>query len=181
MSRKSRPRIPPKELRDLWDSIPDMADCKGTCARSCGPIGCSRLERKLIEERAGRKLTTVPVIEACTMLKNGLCSVYTIRPVICRIWGVVPSLPCPEGCVPERPMSDREGYGILAEVALLSGDPDGHAIRELVNNATPEFWLKMGDHASGAPDISGTTIVNREPAARALYGMIGEMHARMKS
>lgn len=159
-------RIPPKELRDLFAQIPNV-NCQGKCANSCGPIGCSALEKTLIEERAGKKLTTDDD-NMCLMLKRGKCSVYAIRPIICRLWGVVPSMPCPHGCKPEQPMSDQEGYRIMAQAMELSGDTDGEAMRQLVESGDDVFWEKLKEHAAGARDLGGVVIQNRRPAAKAL-------------
>jgi hypothetical protein len=37
----------------------------------------------------------------CPALKDGRCSVYDVRPTLCRLWGVVEDMPCPWGCVPD--------------------------------------------------------------------------------
>lgn len=165
----------------MWARIPNMKECKGKCANSCGPIGCSSLETKLIEERAGRELVCLPVVNSCSMLKNGRCSVYGIRPVICRLWGVVPSMPCPHGCEPEWELSDQEGYGILAESMKFAGDDDAYAMEQLVKNATPEFWAAMKDHCAGAPDLGGHIIASRRPAAKALFDAADEIRERIES
>lgn len=179
--KKKRPKIPPKELRELWAQIPDMKNCLGACERSCGPIGCSSMEKKLMEDRAGHKLGTTgkDAAERCNMLVNGLCSVYSIRPSICRLWGVVPSLRCPYGCIPERELTDREGYGIMAEAMALAGDADGHDMQELIRAATPEFWQKLKEHAGGAPDLGGSIVASRRPAAKALYEAAAEIRNRV--
>src|SRR2546429_6087610 len=36
-----------------------------------------------------------------SMLRNGRCTVYEVRPMICRLWGMVEGMQCPHGCVPE--------------------------------------------------------------------------------
>lgn len=134
MKRKSRPKIPPKALRDLWDQIPSV-ECKGLCAESCGPIPCSSLERRLIEERAGKSLQADGKLR-CTMLKDGHCSVYSIRPMICRIWGAVEKLKCPHGCRPERFLSDREAHRLTQAVEELAGDDHDRAVRDMLRGMT---------------------------------------------
>jgi Fe-S-cluster containining protein len=161
-----RMRIPPKELRAIWDRVPSI-DCKGECSNSCGPIGCSSIETELIEERAGREFTSDEE-GTCVMLKLGRCSVYSIRPVICRLWGVIESMPCPHGCTPERVLSDAEGFRLMGEAMDLAGDDDGEIARRLIESAPPAFWDALQRHAAGAPDLKGNAIHNREPAARRL-------------
>lgn len=155
--------IPPKQLREIWDQIPDMIECKGRCANSCGPIDCSTLERKLIEGRTGRKLDAPGPELTCSMLKNGRCTVYSIRPIICRLWGVVESMPCPHGCQPERRLSDREGFGLMAKAFELAGDDEGEMLREAMANMPQEVLDKMKAWSRGAPDLGGH-IFNREKA-----------------
>jgi hypothetical protein len=162
-----RAKIPPKELRDLWAKIPSVK-CQGKCANSCGPIGCSSLERRLIEGRAGKILRAEGEEKDCTMLKFGRCSVYSIRPVICRLWGAVPSMPCPHGCEPEFELSDADGYILMAEASRISGDPDGHAMEDLINSAPAGFWDALKEYAQGAPDLAGHSVTSRRASAERL-------------
>jgi hypothetical protein len=150
-------RIPPKELREIWAKVPKMVDCKGKCAMSCGPIPVSSMERSLVEERAGHRLTTMdnPGVKntdglmICNMLTSaGLCSVYSIRPTICRVWGVTKSLACPLGCQPERWLTDREVLDLFAEVEALAGDHEHQAVNEMLAGMTQMergLWRKSRD------------------------------------
>lgn len=122
MSSKRRKIVRPSpELQAIWDRIPAMQNCKGKCYISCGPIDLNDEERKLLEARAGRKLDlTQP---QCPLLTpNGRCSVYSVRPTICRLWGTVKDLKCPLGCQPERWLDRREGWEILGD-AIEMGEP----------------------------------------------------------
>lgn len=145
-----RTKPPPKELREIWDRVPKI-ECKGLCSDSCGPIGCSSLERKLVEDRSGRKLEAKGRRMDCAMLTaNGRCSVYSIRPLICRIWGVVRAMRCPHGCLPERWMSDRESILLLADAARLAGDSEGEMTAEMLDAMPPEYLAVFADYvASG--------------------------------
>lgn len=87
----------------LLQDLPPFT-CKEGCSDCCGPIIMTRLERKRICERTGmseRQLDIDVIIASgsnvCPLLKNGRCSVYDIRPAICRIFGVsqAPHLDCP--------------------------------------------------------------------------------------
>jgi len=136
-------RIPPKELRDLWAEIPKMKNCKGLCDNSCGPIGCSSVERELVEERTGKRLEAVAPAMTCSMLKNGLCTAYSVRPTLCRLWGAVEGMKCPHGCEPERMLTDAEGMDILAR-SMNDEDPDGMALaRDLMANFGPVEWARF--------------------------------------
>ena len=116
-------------IEDLWAKVPDIR-CKGLCTQSCGPIDCSPHERQRVKVRHG---FTIPTIEdasmdiaggrvkMCRALKDGRCSIYEDRPLICRIWGVVESLKCPHGCVPEggRWLTHDEGQALIRVAAKL--------------------------------------------------------------
>lgn len=145
MSKKKK-RINPKlaraskELQAIWDKVPEMEDCKGMCQASCGPIPVYAPERKLIEKRSGKGLTTNGRM-ACTMLTAaGVCSVYGIRPLICRLWGAVdsPVMRCPHGCKPKRWLTDEEARDLFKELEELAEDPEGkEAIRRMISALNP--------------------------------------------
>lgn len=134
--RKARPKIPPKALRDVWAKVPGVKDCKGLCADSCGPIPVSSLERSVLEERSGQKLRTDSKL-TCVLLENGLCSAYSVRPLICRIWGVTEGLPCTHGCEPEGVLSAEESLALFKEVEEIAGDDADRAMRDMVMSMTP--------------------------------------------
>lgn len=45
---------------------------------------------------------------------DGRCSVYVVRPLLCRLWGMVDKMRCPHGCVPSRWPADDEIKAIFA-------------------------------------------------------------------
>jgi uncharacterized protein len=134
-AKRAREAKPSKELQAIWDKVPEMEDCQGKCQSSCGPIPVYTPERKLIEGRTGRETT-------CSMLTAaGVCSVYGIRPLICRIWGTVedhPDARCPHGCKPKRWLTNEEAMALFAEVEALTGDGDGaKALRDMGRRMDP--------------------------------------------
>lgn len=123
MSKKrSKSKPPPKELRELWDRVPKM-NCKGLCGSYCGVIPASRVEEKVIEERDGEPLALHPGTMTCSKLdRNGRCSVYSVRPLICRLWGADRRETCPHGCEPERWLEPGEAGELLELAERMSGD-----------------------------------------------------------
>lgn len=161
MPRRKPPKIPPKFLRELWAEIPSI-DCQGKCANSCGPIDMSKLERELIEDRTGRTVEALPPSLTCSMLKNGRCTVYSARPVICRLWGVVESMRCPHGCKPERVLSDQEGFTIMGRAMQLGGSPkQGSELVQAINSMPPEMREQFKRYVQSAPDLGGVVIERR--------------------
>ena len=116
------------ELQKLYDRIPVIPDCDGRCWTSCGPVGMSDRERQRIRQ-AGYKITpyrqAMAMIETfyCEALTEGRrCAVYDLRPMVCRLWGAVPSMPCIYGCIPEGGfLSEAEGYWLVAESLRIGG------------------------------------------------------------
>lgn len=92
-------------LERIYRSVPQV-ECKGLCHDTCGPIEVTSTERARI---AARGVVIPPADSAlvnlldnpgytCPALVDKRCSVYEDRPLICRFWGAVQSLPCPHGC-----------------------------------------------------------------------------------
>lgn len=110
-------------LLDLYAELPRM-QCQGLCADSCASMGMTVLEQRVIRVRTGRSLPLAHAGSLCpalTMLRQ--CSIYEVRPTICRLWGMVPAMRCNYGCTPEGGwLTDAQAYEFLARVAELGGD-----------------------------------------------------------
>lgn len=117
----------------LLKDIPSF-DCKPGCADCCGPIEMSRLEYHRCVKASGKTMQALKETMQrnlkrgdyrCVLLnpKTNQCTVYTARPAICRLFGVVnvAALHCPHGCAPESSalLSDARSREILALVNEL--------------------------------------------------------------
>lgn len=107
----------------LYSQIPDVA-CKGLCHDSCGPIDMHPYERARIRQAGVRipppeqALTQMLVTGdyTCPALADGRCSVYDLRPTICRAWGASEAMPCEHGCRPaDGPLLSEEKTRRLVE------------------------------------------------------------------
>lgn len=156
-------------LRAAWATLPKM-ECAGLCRDTCTSIRMTSPEHALTE----RHDITIPdrthrdgaaTCEALTMF--GQCYVYDDRPTICRLWGLVKSLPCNFGCRPEGGLlSDAEGFEVLAQVYEIAGeDPNGVA-RLRANFTNPEAAAEFSRTARSF--ITGE--YDRQQAARRLLG-----------
>lgn len=105
-------------LEAVYRRVPDVK-CKGKCAECCGPILCGGAEWARIVPLAGA-VAAIGGDLSCPLLKDGRCSVYAVRPLICRLWGAVKAMRCPHGCRPSRWLSDAEARDLLNTVADLS-------------------------------------------------------------
>lgn len=126
-------------LDELYARVPDVG-CKGLCHQACGPIGMNPREHQRIRDR-GVKIPhhqegLAELVETgdytCPALDgDNQCSVYEVRPMLCRLWGATESMPCTYGCVPEEGLlPDAEGHMLLAQ-SLDVGKPDGLRPEEL--------------------------------------------------
>jgi Fe-S-cluster containining protein len=57
----------------------------------------------------------------CPALRDGRCSVYEIRPTICRLWGATESMPCPHGCTQPGALSQAQSFELLRLAARAGG------------------------------------------------------------
>lgn len=118
-----------QRLQAIYDKVPAVA-CKQLCQDSCGPIMMTNYEWKRVCAVVGHKPKGKPSLE-CPLLKDGECSVYAVRPLICRLWGVVREMRCPHGCEPVRWLSDAEARSLLEEANRISGVSMDAALRLL--------------------------------------------------
>ena len=90
-------------LDRLYSRLPRL-DCQGMCQQSCGPINMGQAERARLTRRLGYVPRWPGVVAALTMAVlgadkaltcplldkgTGRCTVYAIRPMLCRLWGLV--------------------------------------------------------------------------------------------
>lgn len=105
-------------LDDLYAALPALA-CKGLCSDSCYSVGATEAETVTIELRHGVKVETGFYPDGCPALSPfKRCSVYVDRPLICRLWGMVPSMACSHGCVPVGGLLSEEAGRELVRQAL---------------------------------------------------------------
>ena len=110
-------------------------ECKGLCWESCGPVDASNIERERIA--AYTKTHRIPFVDLsrerslrvllealngkanveelfCPYLVDHRCSIHSVRPMVCRLWGSIERLPCPHGCEPKGGLlTSQEGYRLM--------------------------------------------------------------------
>lgn len=125
------------ELQALYDRVPDIG-CKGLCSYTCTSIDASARERQRIREagvvlpEAGLMARLNASVDGyrCPALVDDRCSVYEVRPMICRLGGVSEALPCAHGCEPDGGlMSAVELVELLARAHTAGGHPRWDAAR----------------------------------------------------
>jgi len=90
-----------KRLNDVYSLIPSIT-CKH-CHECDGPIYWFKIEeiniRKYLEEQKIAYITWSNEMfkqnnDSCPYLQNNKCIIYPVRPIVCRLQGLVDSLPC---------------------------------------------------------------------------------------
>ncbi|MBI5439473.1 MAG: YkgJ family cysteine cluster protein [Nitrosomonadales bacterium] len=116
----------------LLSALPTF-QCKEGCFDCCGPVVISRLEYLRCIQASGRTAKDIgrqmqdnlkQGVLTCPLLddKTKRCSVYAVRPAICRLFGVVRGeLVCPHGFGPDSSalLEDSRSRAILAKVEEL--------------------------------------------------------------
>lgn len=116
----------------LLDKLPTFK-CKEGCFDCCGPVELSRLEYQRCVQASGRTAEDIrrqmqdnikQGTYLCPLLdvETGKCTVYEVRPTICRLFGVVrQELVCPHGYAPEDSvmLSNQQAREILRKVEEL--------------------------------------------------------------
>lgn len=107
-------------VRHTYSRVPAM-ECKGKCQASCGVIPVFPVEQEMIEAAGQKPPSFQDHNLTCSALKNGRCSIYENRPLICRLWGSVEEMPCPWGCKPKKLLTEPESFRLLNALEKLSG------------------------------------------------------------
>lgn len=118
-----------KAVDAVYAAIPS-ANCQRKCQACCSPIGnlCTSFERDRITARAGKAPNefTPRSGELCNMLSpEGNCTVYDVRPAICRLYGVTKGLRCDFGCTPATGVSDESAAMILMAIRQFTKAYEG--------------------------------------------------------
>ncbi len=150
-----------QQLEELYKLVSDV-HCKGFCQLECRALAIGAVEYVRIRERVG--LAALKVRDArdpcrCPLLtKDGKCSVYDIRPLICRQWGGIQSMPCPFGCRPDTGLINAQAADELQNkmhslttpvvfVRLGAELPESFSVRRHYTLlATKRLTLRLSSH-----------------------------------
>jgi hypothetical protein len=100
------------DIQDLYELVPELA-CPPGCIECCRCFGIAH--RTEIEDRRLRTFLQENGMEqleadgtGCPYVTDRGCSVYPVRPLICRIYGVSPNYLCMLGVRPLRLLHEDE-------------------------------------------------------------------------
>ncbi len=118
-----------KELYDRVSSrIPEF-ECKKKCQEACGPVFWSEAEQIVIvdwlqQRDRGELLATDLDSLTCPYLKEGLCSIHEVRPILCQLYGATKDerMHCPFGCRPKKRIKEKPVRRIFERLLKVSDD-----------------------------------------------------------
>ena len=85
-----------QQLEALRQRIPTFR-CVVGCHDCCGPVTASALEVGRLPVKTDAEHAAALASLDCVHLGKHGCEVYAERPLVCRLFGTTPGLPCPNG------------------------------------------------------------------------------------
>ena len=85
----------------LRERIPSF-DCVPGCHDCCGPVTTSSEEMSRLPVKSEAEHDAALNAFNCVHLGPSGCTVYGERPLICRLFGTTPRMPCPNGRRPQQ-------------------------------------------------------------------------------
>ena len=133
-------------------SLPVM-QCDEGCPDCCGVVPCKENEyRDVVEYAKANGIEPISQGASCPFFQCGRCTVYPVRPWVCRFYGHSPRMECPRGYnVNVKPEVERRfdrQYGkptrILHEVLVPEGMPKAEAEAFLLNIIRGDLYGEEG-------------------------------------
>ncbi|HHM9105863.1 TPA: YkgJ family cysteine cluster protein [Pseudomonas aeruginosa] len=105
-----------RQIDQLRLQIPGFT-CKPGCHDCCGPVTASSEEMARLPVKSEAEHDAALAEWNCVHLGPNGCEAYEERPLICRLFGTTPNLPCPEGRGPEVPVAEQVERQVHALIA----------------------------------------------------------------
>jgi hypothetical protein len=106
-----------QKIHFLRQHIPAF-ECTPGCHDCCGPVTTSSEEMARLPVKSEAEHDAALAALSCPHLGANGCQVYAERPLICRLFGTTPQLPCPNGRRPEvmiNPEIEQQIYRFFRE------------------------------------------------------------------
>lgn len=88
------------------DNIPTF-ECTPGCHDCCGPVTTSAEEMSRLPYKTDAQHDAALAEWNCVHLGPKGCKVYEQRPLICRVFGTTPNMPCPNSCRPTEMLDSK--------------------------------------------------------------------------
>ena len=108
-------------IRFFRERIPAF-ECVPGCHDCCGPVTASAEEVGRLPVKTDVEHAEALADYNCPYLGKLGCQVYAERPLICRLFGTTPRMPCPNGKAPAEMIDPNTEYQIhrfLSETRLV--------------------------------------------------------------
>jgi hypothetical protein len=99
------------QIRFFRRQIPAFA-CIPGCHDCCGPVLASSAEMARLPQKTPAERAAALANWDCVHLGAQGCTVYDERPLVCRLFGTTPRLPCPHGRGPAQPVDPLVDAGV---------------------------------------------------------------------
>ena len=90
----------------LREKIPTF-ECTPGCHDCCGPVTTSSEEISRLPVKTDAEYKAALQEWNCVHLGPNGCTVYDERPLICRLFGTTPNMPCPNSCRPKEMIDSK--------------------------------------------------------------------------
>jgi len=95
-----------QKIRFFHERIPSF-ECKPGCHDCCGPVTASSEEMSRLPFVSEAIRDGALAALSCPHLGPQGCTVYAERPLVCRLFGTTPRIPCPESRHPTVMLDER--------------------------------------------------------------------------
>lgn len=95
-----------QKIRFFRERIPTFS-CTPGCHDCCGPVTASSEEVSRLPVKSDQEHEIALAELNCPYLGENGCEVYEERPLICRLFGTTPNMPCPNERRPEEMIDHR--------------------------------------------------------------------------
>lgn len=103
-------------IESLRDKIPTFR-CIVGCHDCCGPVTASSEEVARLPVKTASEHERALSELSCPYLGSSGCEVYAERPLICRLFGTSPRMPCPNGMRPVYMVDDATEQAVHSFLA----------------------------------------------------------------
>jgi hypothetical protein len=167
------------ELARLYAELPTV-ECQRKCQAFCGPIGMSETEWALICRHLGRTPRGDLRTLVCPMLgADGRCTVYALRPMLCRLWGVTEGMECPHECTPTpRYLTVEEGFAYMLRAGNGCDPMTREEADEFLDTMSPTIKARVRELWVGANHTPPTPEQARYRAPSAVQHVPGPWQLR---
>lgn len=124
------------EIHALYEALPEI-QCKGLCYDTCTSINPSELEREAVRARGVElppgighqrhlQLIAAGQTPRCPALSAlNTCSVYDVRPYICRVYGSIRTDGCEHGCWSSEWFEAEDVTRVMMRIEMISREVTG--------------------------------------------------------